>query len=55
MRFQAEAGFLQLPQAKDLEHYDMEPFLNSSLFRANGYRHQHGVITKFFGGEGEEL
>lgn len=38
-------------QAKDLEHYDMEPFLRSSLFKANGYKHKEGVITKSFGGE----
>ena len=34
----------RVKQAKDLEQYDLEPFLRSALFRTNGYRHQNGVI-----------
>jgi hypothetical protein len=35
-------------RAKDLEHYDLDPFFKSALFKTNGYKYADGVITKSF-------
>lgn len=45
----------QLEQrAKDLEIYDVAPFLRSKLFAANGYTVREGVVEKVFGAAREE-
>lgn len=45
----------QLEQrAKDLEIYDVSPFLRSKLFSANGYKVKEGVVEKVFGGSGRD-
>ncbi|KAI5479526.1 minichromosome maintenance protein 2 [Pseudohyphozyma bogoriensis] len=40
-------------RAKDVEVHDIEPFLKSAIFKANGYKVQGRHITKSFGRSGD--